>query len=58
MTECPLAVHWYLGLGNLYRQTSKQGQVREHFTTATEMYREMVMQFTLEKADVEMREPA
>ena len=45
MTECPLVAHWHFGLGNLFRQTSKRGQAREHFTTATKMYREMGMQF-------------
>ena len=45
----PLVAHCHFGLGKLYRQTSKQTQAREHLTTATTMYREMSMQFWLEK---------
>jgi hypothetical protein len=34
----------------------RPGQAREHFTTATTMYREMDMRIWLEEAEAEMRE--
>jgi tetratricopeptide (TPR) repeat protein len=46
----PLVAHCHLGLGKLYRQTTKLEQARENFMTATTMYREMDMQFWLDKA--------
>ena len=46
----PLVARCRLGLGRLYRRTGKREQAREHLTTATTMYREMGMQFWLEKA--------
>jgi class 3 adenylate cyclase/tetratricopeptide (TPR) repeat protein len=52
----PLVAHCHLGLGKLYRRTDKRGEVREHLTTATTMYREMDMPFWLEQAEAEMRE--
>ena len=51
----PLVAHCHLGLGKLYRQTTQREQAREHFATATTMYREMDMRFWLEQAEVEMR---
>jgi class 3 adenylate cyclase/tetratricopeptide (TPR) repeat protein len=54
----PLVAHCHLGLGKLYRRTGQREQARQHFTTATMMYREMDMQFWLEQAEAEMREPA
>ena len=51
----PLVAHCQFGLGKLFRQTNKRVQAREHFTTATTMYREMDMQFWLKKAEVEIR---
>jgi tetratricopeptide (TPR) repeat protein len=53
----PLIAHCHLGLGKLYRRTGKREEAREHFTTATTMYREMDMRFWLEKAEAEMKEP-
>jgi tetratricopeptide (TPR) repeat protein len=50
----PLLAHCHFGLGKLYRQTNKREQAREHFTTATTMYRDMDMQFWLEQAEVEI----
>jgi hypothetical protein len=44
-----------LGLGKLYGRTGKPEQAREHLTTAATMYREMDMQFWLEKAEAETR---
>jgi hypothetical protein len=52
----PLAAHCHLGLGKLYRRTDKREQAREHFATATTMYREMGMTYWLWKAEAEMRE--
>ena len=52
----PLVAHCHLGLGQLYRRTGKRQEALEHFTIATTMYREMDMQFWLEKANVEIRE--
>jgi class 3 adenylate cyclase/tetratricopeptide (TPR) repeat protein len=52
----PLVAHCHFGLAKFYRQTKKGEQARQHFTTAITLYREMAMQFWLEKAEVEMRE--
>jgi hypothetical protein len=50
----PLVAHCHLGLGKLYRRTGQREQACEHLATATTMYREMDMQFWLEKAEAEM----
>jgi len=47
----PIVAHCHLGLGSLYRRAGKSEQVLEHLTTATMMYREMGMDFWLEKAE-------
>jgi class 3 adenylate cyclase/tetratricopeptide (TPR) repeat protein len=49
----PLVAHCHLGLGKLYRRTDKREQAKEHFTTATTMYREMGMTYWLEKAEAD-----
>jgi len=54
----PLIAHCHLGLGKLYRRTSKREQGNEHLTVATTMYREMDMRFYLEQAEAEMKELA
>jgi tetratricopeptide (TPR) repeat protein len=51
----PLVAHCHLGLGKLYRRTSKQHEAHEHLTTATTMYREMGMTYWLDQAEMEMR---
>jgi hypothetical protein len=51
-----LVAHCHLGLGKLYRQTGKRQEAHEHLTTATTMYREMGMQFWVEKTEAELRE--
>ena len=51
----PLVAHCHLGLGKLFRRTGKQQETDQHITTATTMYREMDMQFWLERAVWEMR---
>ena len=50
----PLVAHCHLGLGTLYRRVGKREQPHEHLSTATTMYREMDMQFWLQKAEKEM----
>jgi hypothetical protein len=50
----PVVAHCHLGLGELYRRTSKREQAREHLATATTMYREMGMTYWLEKAEAEV----
>jgi len=49
----PLVAHCHLGLGKLSRRTGKREQAREHFTTATTMYREMDMRYWLAQAQDE-----
>ena len=51
----PLVAHCHLGLGKLSRRTGKQEQARDHFATATAMYREMDMTFWLERSEAEVR---
>ena len=51
----PLVAHCHLGLGSCYRRTGDRVKAQEHLTTATTMYREMGMNFWLEKADAELR---
>jgi len=51
----PLVAHCHLGLGKLYRRTSKREQAREHLTTATTLYRDMDMRFWLKQAEAESR---
>jgi len=50
----PLVAHCHLGLGALARRTGRGEQAQEHLTTATTLYREMNMQFWLEKAEAEV----
>ena len=52
----PLITHRHLGLGKLYRRTSKRQEAQEHLSTAVTMYREMDMTYWLEKAEREMKE--
>ena len=51
----PLVAHCYLGLGKLYRRTGDQAKAHEHLTTGTTMYREMGMNFWLDKAEAEQK---
>jgi len=50
----PLVAHCHLGLAKLGRQTGDQAKAAEHMTTAATMYRQMGMNFWLEKADAEL----
>jgi tetratricopeptide (TPR) repeat protein len=54
----PLAAHCHFHLSKLFRKTDQHEQARRHLTTATTMYREMDMRFSLEHAKAEMRELA
>jgi tetratricopeptide (TPR) repeat protein len=46
----PLQAHCHFGLGKLYRRTGDRAKAQEHLASAATMYREMDMQFWLEKA--------
>jgi tetratricopeptide (TPR) repeat protein len=52
----PLVAHCHLGLGKLYRRTSKREEAREHLTTAATLYREMGMGFWLAQAEAAIAE--
>jgi len=52
---CAPSAHCYLGLGKLYRRTGDQAKAHEHLTTGTTMYREMGMNFWLDKAEAEQK---
>src|SRR5262249_22534207 len=47
----PLIAHCHLGLGRLASRTGDVGEARKHLATAAEMFREMGMDFWLEKAE-------
>jgi tetratricopeptide (TPR) repeat protein len=53
----PLVAHCHLGLGQLYRRAGDVPEAQEHLTTAATMYREMGMNFWLEKAKAELEPP-
>jgi hypothetical protein len=50
----PLVAHCHLGLGKPYRRTGDGAKAEEHLTTAMAMYREMGMNFWLDKAQAPM----
>jgi tetratricopeptide (TPR) repeat protein len=50
----PLIARGYLGLGKLSRRTGKSEQAREHLTTARTMYREMSMNYWIERVEAEL----
>ena len=47
----PLAAHCHLGLGKLYGQIGNEQEAQVGLVVATRLYREMNMQFWLDKAD-------
>ena len=53
----PLIAHCHLGLGKVHRRTGDGVKAQEHLTTAMAMYREMRMDFWLEKAKAAMGPP-
>ncbi|HWC01973.1 MAG TPA: AAA family ATPase [Methylomirabilota bacterium] len=52
----PLAAHCHRGLGTLFGRTASREQADEHLATAAAMYREMGMNFWLEKAEPGVRD--
>ena len=48
----PLAAHCHLGLGRLYRHSGKHDEARAYLTKVTNMYREINIQFWLQKTEV------
>ena len=50
----PLNAHCHLGLGRLYRRSGDRAKAQEQLMTGMAMYREMGMEFWLEKAEHEM----
>jgi class 3 adenylate cyclase/tetratricopeptide (TPR) repeat protein len=52
----PLVAHCHAGLAKLYPRTGKRTESDEHIVAATAMYREMGMNFWLQKAEAEMRQ--
>ena len=49
----PLVAHCQLGLGKLYRRTSKRQEAQEHLAMATALFRDMGMMYWLEQAEAE-----
>ena len=47
----PLVAHYHLGLGKLYGRTRPRQDARQPLAEGTAMYREMEMQFWLERAE-------
>jgi tetratricopeptide repeat protein len=50
----PLVAHCHTGLGDLRQRTGKPQEARNHFATATTLYREMGMTYWLRKVDAEI----
>jgi class 3 adenylate cyclase/tetratricopeptide (TPR) repeat protein len=48
----PLVAHCHFGLGRHHRRTGKPDSAREHFATATSMYRDMDMGFWLNQCEM------
>lgn len=53
LIEEAVIAHCHDGLGRLYRQMGRKDQSQEHLAMATNMFREMEMNFWLEKAEKE-----
>jgi tetratricopeptide (TPR) repeat protein len=54
----PLVARCHLGLGQVYERAGEQDRAREHLNTAATMFREMGMQFWLDRATGEAGELA
>jgi len=52
----PYVAHCHYGIGKLHGRAGHETQALEHLTTAGAMYREMDMQFWLEKVSAELGE--
>jgi tetratricopeptide (TPR) repeat protein len=50
----PLVAHSHFGLSRLYYRAGKRKEVQEHLAIAITHYRELGMQFWLQKAEVEV----
>ena len=50
----PLVAHCHLSLGKLYGRAGDPAKAHEYLSSAATMYREMGMDFWLEKADAEV----
>ena len=49
----PLVAHCHSGMGRLYRRAGKPEDARQHFTAATNIYRELNMRFWLAQVEIE-----
>jgi hypothetical protein len=54
----PLVAHCHFGLGMLHARAGARHDAQSHVSVAERMYREMGMQFYLEKATTAMRTSA
>jgi tetratricopeptide (TPR) repeat protein len=50
----PLVAHCHLGMGQLHQRLGRLSEARAEFSQATELYRQMDMQFYLKQAEVEL----
>ncbi len=50
----PLAAHCHVGLGKLYRRAGNPEKAKEYLAVATGSYRQLGMQFWLQKTSAEM----
>ena len=48
----PLVAHCHLGIGRLYQRMSRESEAKAELSRATEMYRQMDMQFYLKQSEV------
>ena len=51
----PLVAHCHLGMGRQYQRTGRDSEGEVELSQARDLYREMDMQFWLEKTEGEMR---
>ncbi|MEK6209453.1 MAG: hypothetical protein AABM64_03625 [Pseudomonadota bacterium] len=51
----PLIAHCRLGMGQLHQRMGRLSEARAEFSRATEMYRQMDMQFYLKQSEVELK---
>ena len=49
----PLVAHCHSGMGRLYRGAGKPEDARQHFTVATNIYRELNMGFWLAQVEID-----
>jgi predicted RNA polymerase sigma factor len=51
----PLIAHCHLGRGQLHQRMGRQSEAKAELSRATEMYRQMDMQFYLKQSKVELK---